>query len=183
MASRTKYVLFGIIGAGAMVLLVVLVIGAGVLPAETNVVKINSVAQNGVSEQLKGKWYRGEGSAYVDPTGKTEWGPGARFSYEFLGDGTVEYKTDRNAKSVMMCDIFEKKTSMGEYSISGDTMTVKFGETRFFSRDSCIEKDNFDKLLPRQTVMLKWKLKSEGEKMRLYIKDENGEFAYDKYDE
>ncbi len=181
MANKSKFIIFGIIGFGilAIVFAAVKVIGVDTVMAKNS--RNHSVTID--SQKLNGKWYRGEGSSYVDPVGKTRWGVGARFSYEFLPDGMVEYKTDRNAKSVMQCDIIEKKSRKGKYSVSGDTITIEFGEMNFFSSDSCIEKDNFDKTLPAETVTIKVKIQTEYEKIRLYIQDENGEFPYDKFDE
>lgn len=134
------------------------------------------------SQEIVGKWYRGEGSSYIDPTGKTQYGAGADFYYTFSSEGTVEYRMNKKVKSVMQCDIAEKKARKGKYSVSGDMITINFGEMSFFSSNSCDDKDNFDKTLPAETVTLKWNLKTEYETTRLFLQDENGEFPYDKKD-
>ena len=174
MTSTIKYILFLSLGAILLTGAVVLARGTGLTSTGTNTVSLNSAASQW---ELMGKWYRGEGSLYAFPTG-AQYGPGTRFTYEFFPDGTVEYKMDRLAKNAIQCDFEEIKSRKGKYTINDETITVNFGETSFYSSDRCIEKDNFNKTLPAETVTLKWKLKSLYGKSQLYLQDENGEFVY-----
>ncbi len=139
--------------------------------------------QGSISQEITGRWHRDEGSSYIDATGKTQYGAGADFTYHFSSDGTVEYTMDKKVKTIMQCDMVEKKSRNGKYAVNGDTITVNFGEMKFFSSSSCDDKDNFDKTLPAETVTLKWSLKTEYEVTRLTLQDENGEFSYDKKDD
>lgn len=140
----------------------------------------DSSSPNSNSPELTGRWFRTEGSSYIDSTGKTQYGAGANFTYQFLADGTVEYRMDKKVKTIMQCDMVEIKSRKGSYSVSGDTMTVEFGEMSLFKSNSCDSNDNVDKTLPAETVTLKWNLKTEYEVSRLLLRDENGEFPYDK---
>jgi hypothetical protein len=137
-----------------------------------------------IAPDLVGEWIKSEGSGQVDATGKTQYRSGAQFTYQFLPDGTVEYKYEKKVLSIIQCQIEETKTKTGKVVISDDTMTIKFGETDFTSSNSCEEADNFEKTLPAETIRLNWHLKTdEYDVTRLCLDETDGEACYDKRDE
>lgn len=139
-------------------------------------------SKGAMARELVGKWQRNEGSGYVDPTGKTQYKSGAYFNYEFSPDGTVEYSMDKDVLSIIHCKITETKQATGTANVSGDPMTINFGETNHTSSNSCEEANNFEKTLSAATVSLNWRMKTEYETTRLCIEEEDGEKCYDRKD-
>lgn len=139
-----------------------------------------SYSEGSFDQELVGKWQRNDGSGYIDPTGKTKYKSGAFYNYEFSPDGTVRRSMDKDVLTIMQCQINETKRATGKATVSGDSMTIAFGETNHTSSNSCESADNFEKTLPAETVALRWHLKTEYETTRLCIDEADGEKCYDR---
>jgi hypothetical protein len=126
---------------------------------ETNVNVRNTGKINSGSSALIGKWSRGEGSGFIDYTGKTQYKAGATYSFEFSPDGTVEYIYDKDVLSIMQCRTKETSKARGTVNIAGDSMTINLGAMSSIGSSSCEPKNNFNKTLPASTVTKKFKIK------------------------
>jgi hypothetical protein len=141
-----------------------------------------SFTGGGIPDAMVGSWTRSEGSSQIDSTGKTQYGGGAHFTYDFSADGSVKYRMDKKLLTIMQCKIEERKSAEGTAAVSGDVLNIDLGETAFFSSNSCDDAKNFDKTLPAETVSLKWRLKTEYDVTRLCIDEKDGEMCYDRKD-
>jgi hypothetical protein len=108
---------------------------------------------------LTGKWSRGEGSGFIDSTGKTQYKAGATYSFEFFPDGTVEYVYDKDVLSILQCRTKETTKARGTVKIEGDSMAINLGAMSSVGSSSCESKDNFNKTLPASTITKKFKIK------------------------
>jgi hypothetical protein len=195
MTSKTKYILLGATGlclGGAFVLFVAIVAGIGYMASraednrsESSVPSFyaeKTMAGGAIAPELVGKWHRSEGGSQIDSTGKTQYGGGAHFTYQFFADGTVDFVMDKKILTILQCRIAETKAAQGRASISGDMITLNFGEVHHAIGDSCETSDNFEKFLPAETAAFKWRLKNEDGKTRLCLEEKDGEMCYDQKD-
>lgn len=136
----------------------------------------------GIPAEMVGRWWRSEGSSQIDYTGKTQYGGGADFTYEFASDGSVKYRMEKKLLTIMQCRIEERKSAEGLAAVSGDALNIDLGETAFFSSNSCEDAENFDKKLPAENASLKWRFKTEYDVTQLCITEKDGEMCYDRKD-
>lgn len=120
---------------------------------------LNSGKINSTDSGLIGKWYRGTGSGYIDPTGKTQYKSGESYYFEFFPNGTVEYTYEKDVLSIMQCKIKGSNKARGQYAISGDSLTINLGTMSSTGSDSCDAKGNFTKTEPASTITKKFKIK------------------------
>lgn len=113
----------------------------------------------GNSSNIVGKWWRGEGSGYVDPTGKTRYKSGKTYTFEFFADGTVEYKYNLDVLSIVQCRTKEDAAARGRYSISGNTLTINLAAGTTVGSSTCEKSNNFRKTVPAETITKKFAIK------------------------
>ncbi len=119
-----------------------------------------TIGGNGsVPQNLVGKWWRGEGSGFVDYTGKTQYKSGNNYAFEFFADGTVEYTYNLDVLSIVQCRTKEDRKARGRYSVSGDTLTIKLNAGTTVGSSSCEAKNNFKKSVPAETIVKRFKIK------------------------
>jgi hypothetical protein len=138
--------------------------GESVTSAENQVQEMNHTSKstdktNSSGSGLTGKWSRGEGSGFIDSTGKTQYKAGAIYSFEFFPNGTVEYVYDKDVLSILQCRIKETSKARGTVKIEGDLMTINLGAMSSVGSSSCESKNNFNKTLPASTITKKFKIK------------------------
>lgn len=120
---------------------------------------LNTGKINSSDSSLIGKWYRGTGSGYVDPTGKTQYKAGESYYFEFFPNGTVEYTREKDVLSIMQCKIKGLDKARGQYTINGDSMTINLGAMNSVGTDSCDAKGNFTKTEPASSISKKFQIK------------------------
>lgn len=195
MTSKTKYILLGATGLcliGAFVLFIAIIVGIGYVATQAKENQGESsaasfytektISGDAIAPELVGKWHRSEGGSQIDATGKTQYGGGAHFTYQFFADGTVDFVMDKKILTILQCRIAETKAAQGRASISGDMVTLNFGEAHHAISDSCEAADNFEKFLPAENVAFKWRLKTEDGTTRLCLDEKDGEMCYDRKD-
>lgn len=130
--------------------------------------------------ELVGAWERSEGSTQIDATGKTQYGGGTSYTYEFQDNGAVKFSMREKLLTVMQCRITETKDAEGKAASDGDTLTIGLFETNHTRTNSCAASDDVDETLPAETVRLKYSLKTEYEITRLCIIEADSEHCYDR---
>lgn len=115
--------------------------------------------KGGNTATLVGKWWRGEGSGFVDYTGKTRYKSGKNYSFEFFADGTVEYTFNLDVLSIVQCRTKEDSKQRGKYTVSGDTLTITLAAGTSVGSSSCEKSDNFRKTMPAATITKKFTIK------------------------
>lgn len=129
-------------------------------PIEETNKNVQSTGKTDLSgNNLTGKWWRGEGSGFIDYTGKTQYKSGRNYTFEFFPDGTVEYVYSLDVLSIVQCRTQETSKARGTMKISGDTMTINLGAGNSVGSSSCEKKDNFNKTTPASTITKKFKIK------------------------
>ena len=191
--SKTKYILLGVTGlclGGAFILFTAIIAGIGYMATQAvenqgessaaNLYGVKTISGGKIAPALIGKWHRSEGGSQIDYTGKTRYGSGAQFTYQFFADGTIDFVMEKKVLTVLQCRIAETKAAQGRASISGDTVTFNFGEAHHAISDSCEAADNFEKFLPAETAVFKWRLKTENGTTQLCLDEKDGEMCYDR---
>lgn len=115
--------------------------------------------KGGNSPTLVGKWWRGEGSGFVDYTGKTRYKSGKNFNFEFFADGTVVYTFNLDVLSIVQCRTKEDSKQRGKYTVSGDTLTITLAAGTSVGSSTCEKSDNFRKTTPAATITKKFTIK------------------------
>jgi hypothetical protein len=113
---------------------------------------INSRNGSGGSANLVGKWWRGEGSGFIDYTGKTQYKSGQNYIFEFFPDGTVEYTYNKDVLSIVQCRTKEDSKARGKYTVSGNTLTMTLAAGNSTGSSSCEAKNNFKKTTPAEKI-------------------------------
>lgn len=112
------------------------------------------------SKSLFGKWFRTTGSGSItDGTGKTKYGSGTNYFFEFFADGTIEYTVESKTLSIMQCRIESAQKARGKFSTSGDSMTMNLGPMSDSGTNSCNAKENYKKTLEPSTLSVKFQVK------------------------
>ena len=106
----------------------------------------------GDSANLVGKWWRGEGSGFIDYTGKTQYKSGRNYTFEFFANGTVEYTYNLDVLSIVQCRTKEDSKARGKYTVSGDTLTMTLAAGTSIGSSSCESKNNFRKTTPAEKI-------------------------------
>jgi hypothetical protein len=118
-------------------------------------------------KDLIGKWSRSTGSGSIeDGTGKTKYGNGTTFTFEFFPDGTVEYVTQEKTLSIMQCRIESTQRARGKVTIEGDSMTMNLGPMSSVGTDSCDKQGNYKKTLEASSLTVTWRLKKMNSVLR-----------------
>lgn len=207
MTKQAKYVLFGagavVLMGGALVLAVVLIVGISIMAAQEDNQAAKETDKNPVSRtktnrndkgktsdapkvvgtlapELVGVWERSDGTSQIDYTGKTQFGGGAFYTYEFSADGAVKYSMRSKVLSILQCNITENKSANGNAASDGETLTIGFGAMSHDGTNSCEASENFDETLPAETVKLKYNLKTEYDAPTLCIEESDGEHCYNR---
>lgn len=135
---------------------------------------------------LNGKWFRTEGSGYIDYTGKTQYKSGRTYNFEFFPNGAVEYVSETDVLSIVQCRTKRSEKARGTYAVSGDSLTINLGATSSLGSSSCDAKDNYKKTLPASSVSVKFVVKKMESITRpdnptmLCFNGENGETCYER---
>lgn len=108
---------------------------------------------------LTGKWYRGTGSSHIDSTGKTQYKAYDNYYFEFFPNGTVEYTYEKDVLTLLQCKINNSEKARGQYTISGDAMTINLGAMNSVGTDSCDAKGNYTKTEPASTIIKKFQIR------------------------
>jgi hypothetical protein len=149
--------------------------------------EINSVSVNSSAKFLVGKWERTTGMGSIgDGTGKTKYGNGTTFSFEFFPDGTVEYIKAEKTLSIMGCKIESTDRGSGTFTTNGGSMKIDFAAMSSVGTDSCDRAGNYKKSLPPGDVNVSWKVKQSDSVFRpdkpllLCFEGSGGEVCYEK---
>lgn len=122
--------------------------------------RANKISSSANSGNLVGKWFRSTGSGSItDGTGKTKYGSGTTYFFEFFADGTIEYKVESKTLSIMQCRIVSIQNARGKYSISGNSLTMNLGAMTDSGTNSCDTKENYKKTLEPSTITVKFQVK------------------------
>ncbi|MGI8883955.1 MAG: hypothetical protein ACR2IA_06905 [Pyrinomonadaceae bacterium] len=119
----------------------------------------NKYAGSSGSGELIGKWWRGNGSGFIDHTGKTQYKAGETFTFEFFPDGTVEYVYDKDVLSILQCRTKKTDKARGKFTINGDSLTINLGMVSSVGSSSCEAKNNFKKTEPASSVTRKFQVR------------------------
>lgn len=104
------------------------------------------------SPNVVGKWTRGTGSGYVSPGGKSQHRVSDEYTFEFSPDGTIEYVFESDLLNLMQCRTTETIRQRGEYSISGETLTINLAAGTSIGTNSCNKSGNSKKSVPAATI-------------------------------
>jgi hypothetical protein len=135
---------------------------------------------------LNGKWFRSEGSGFIDYTGKTQYKSGRTYNFEFFPNGAVEYVSETDVLSIVQCRTKSSEKARGTYAVNGDSLTINLGATSSVGSSSCNAKDNYKKTLPASSVSVKFVVKKMESITRpdnptmLCFDGENGETCYER---
>lgn len=127
---------------------------------ETGAPRIDN--NSGSTGNLTGKWWRSTGAGRADDgTGKTRYGSGTMYTFEFFNNGTVEYVSKMEALSITQCTIKETSTARGKVTVKGGSMTIDFGPTTTIGSNSCNAKGNFKKTAAASSLTVQFTVKRE----------------------
>lgn len=115
---------------------------------------------------LTGKWVGGQlGVTTWTYTGSYANGNGSRVTYKFLPGGTVEYTSVTDA-STADCRNLTYIVKKGRVSLSGDTLTIKWGRGLLTREIFCGRANNQRETLPGETETLKVAFKNSSNGQR-----------------
>lgn len=104
---------------------------------------------------LTGKWVGGQlGASTWTYTGSYANANGSRITYNFLPGGTVDYASITNA-STASCSNMTYIVKKGRFSLSGDTLTIKWGRGLLTREIFCDRANNSKETISGKTVTLK----------------------------
>jgi hypothetical protein len=136
---------------------------------------------------LIGKWERYTGSGSItDGTGKTKYGNGTTYSFEFGPGGTIIYTVVEKTLSIMGCKIERSDRATGRFTISDDSMNISLGAGTSVGTDSCSKSGNYNKPLPPASLTVKFAVKRSDSVLRpdhptlLCFDGGDGEACYEK---
>lgn len=115
------------------------------------------VESGGVADlsALTGKWVGGQlGATTWTYTGSYANANGSRVTYKFLPGGTVEYASITNA-STAACSNMTYIVKKGRFSLSGDTLTIKWGRGLLTREIFCDRANNSRETIRGETETLK----------------------------
>lgn len=108
-------------------------------------------ANLGNFSSIVGKWVSGSsGSMTTTTSGVYLGGNASRHTYQFSGNGMVEYTGIMNIMTGG-CRMQIFKTAKGKATLSGNTLTINWGPASFSRDDSCSPSKNYKKTLPAET--------------------------------
>jgi hypothetical protein len=109
---------------------------------------------------LTGKWVGGQlGVTAWSHTGSYANGNGSRVTYQFLPGGTVEYASVTDA-STADCRNLTYIVKKGRVSVSGDTLTIKWGRGLLTRELFCGRANNSKETIRGETETLKFAFKN-----------------------
>lgn len=110
---------------------------------------------------LAGKWVWGRsGSITTTLAGAHLGGNGSRHTYTFAANGAVEYTGIMNVMTGG-CNMQIYRATKGKATLSGSTLTIKWGPASFSREDSCSPSKNYRKTMPAETEVFQVKLKTD----------------------
>ena len=136
--------------------------GGGNVPAEGG----GTAGSGGDVSALTGKWVGGQlGQTVWTYTGSYANGNGSRVTYQFLPGGTVQYTgiTDASTDACRHLTFVVKK---GRVSLSGDTLTIKWGRGLLTREIFCGRANNHKETIPAETETLKVAFKNSSNGQR-----------------
>ena len=107
----------------------------------------------------------GSGSI-TDGTGKTKYGNGTTYSFEFAPGGGVTYTVAEKTLSIMQCRIEQTDQAKGSISLAGSVMTISLGAGTSVGTDSCDKSGNFRKPLPAASLKVSYRIKQSDDVTR-----------------
>jgi hypothetical protein len=136
---------------------------------------------------LVGRWERHTGSgAITDGTGKTKYGNGTTYSFQFGAGGTVVYKVVEKTLSIMGCKIETAAESGGKFTANGNSLEISLAAGAEIGTDSCTRSENYKKLLPPAKVNVHYTTKQSDDPTRpdrpilLCFDNGNGEACFER---
>ena len=134
-----------------------------------------------------GRWERYTGSGSItDGTGKTKYGNGKTFSFEFGPAGSVVYTVVEKTLSIMGCRIESTDQSTGKFALSGNSMTITLAAGTSVGTDSCTKAGNYRKVQPASQLTVNFQVKQSDSVFRpdkpilLCFDGGDGEACYEK---
>lgn len=148
---------------------------------------LNAASGDSVEVSLTGKWERYTGSGSItDGTGKTKYGNGTTYTFEFLPGGAVQYTVVEKTLSIMGCKIESNNTARGKFSVSGGKLSMNLGTMTMVGTDSCDSKGNYKKSEPAGDLTVTFRIKQSDSVLRpdkpmlLCFDGDGGEACYEK---
>jgi hypothetical protein len=128
---------------------------------------LHAASGDGPTESLVGLWERHTGTGSItDGTGKTKYGNGTTFSFQFAPDGTIIYKVVEKTLSIMGCKIETASESAGKFNASGAAMDIALAAGTEVGKDSCTKSGNYKKVQPATNLSVKYKIKQSDDVTR-----------------
>lgn len=121
----------------------------------TSMDKIDQPPPAGIStsELLIGKWERHTGSGSItDGTGKTKYGNGKTFTFEFGSGGRVEFISAEKTLSLMGCRSETTAKAPGRFTVNREKLFIELGTLDVVGTDSCDRKGNYKKSEPAGSI-------------------------------
>lgn len=118
---------------------------------------------------LAGKWVWGRsGSITTTQAGAYLGGNGSRHEYTFAANGAVEYSGIMNVMTGG-CNMQIFRSTKGRATLSGSTLTIKWGPASFSRDDSCSPSKNYKKTTAAETEVFQVKIKTDSGQKQLCL--------------